>query len=154
MNTCVDFRVIDKVTKPLEEMTVEDFDSYAEFALSLLSSTALSLSQREIRVGNVRAVNKGCAASFLCHVDSVRISCILSIVLESQSMFRCGIASWASRPIWKEIVRLAPTKQQEDAAVAKFCQVLNDVLKTDARLDDFRWWTLEDWCEGKHWESQ
>jgi len=154
MNTCVDFQVVGKKVRPLEEMTSEDYESYNDFGLSLLGSIAQSLAARGVRIGKV-GPGKGCAAVFLCDIGPVCISCILSIdPSDEHSSFRCSIGNWPAPPIWKQILRLAPTKQQEDETLEYFCQTLNEVLMNDTRLEDLRWWTLEDWCAGKHWKGQ
>lgn len=154
MNTCVDFQVAGKTIRPVEETAAEDYKSYNDFGLSLLSSIAKSLAEHGVKVGKV-GPGKGCAAGFICEVGAVSISCILSIELsEAQSAFRCSIGNWAAPSIWKQIFRLAPTKEQEDEALSYFCQMLNEVLANDSRLEDLRWWTLQDWCEGKHWKDQ
>jgi hypothetical protein len=128
MNTCVDFQVVGKMVRAVEQMTEEDFKSENDFGLMLLSSTAQSLAERGVKVGKV-GPGKGCAAGFLCEIGPVCISCILSLEFsEGQSAFRCSIGNWPAPPFWKEILRLAPTKQQEDEALAYFCQMLNDVL--------------------------
>lgn len=155
MNTCVDFQVVGKTVRAVEEMTEEDFKSDIDFGLELLSSIAQSLAEREVKVDKVGLSSCGCSAVFWCEVGPVHISCLLEMGhSDGQSAFRCSIGNWPAPPFWKKILRLAPTKQQEDEALAHFCQMLNGVLIQNSRLEDFRWWTFEDWCEGKHWKNQ